>query len=178
MMRIAHTLLVPACMVAVSIPAGAEIVDATPTHYVLKQEAISTLTPAELWTRLIEPSSWWHPEHTFSGSAANLSLEPEAGGLWREDWDGGSVRHGAVVYIEEGKTLRLDAPFGPLQQVGAKTTWTITIEPSGDGSKVTFDEVAFGPPTSKLDELAPAVDFVKNEAINRLATPECRVTTC
>lgn len=152
--------------------AHADIIEAAPNRYVLKTEAISTLPPADVWARLVEPAKWWHPDHTFSGSSANLSLDVQAGGLWREDWDGGSVRHGEVVLVYEGKQLRLDAPFGPLQGIGAKTIWTITLAPEGDGTKVTFDEIAYGTDASKLDELAPAVDFVKTEAIKRLTATE------
>ena len=45
---------------------------------------------------------------------------------------------------------------------------SITIMPAENGTVVTFDEIATGPPTAKLDELAPAVDFVKGEAMRRL----------
>ena len=148
----------------------ADVVEAAADHYVLKQEATSELAPADLWARLIDPARWWHPDHTYSGSSDNLSLTVEAGGLWREDWDGGSVAHGEVIFVNPGVQLRLDAPFGPLQQIGARAIWTITIAPEGEGSKVTFDEIAIGTATSKLDELAPAVDFVKTEAIRRLTT--------
>jgi len=150
-------------------PAGAEIIDASPGHYVLRQEAGSTRSTEELWARLIEPASWWHPDHTYSGDAANLSLDPRAGGLWREDWDGGSVAHGEVLFVQAGKVLRMNAPFGPLQGVGAYTVWTISIEPGEDGgSVVIFDETSIGPPGADMAELAAAVDFVKTEAITRL----------
>ncbi len=153
----------------VSTSVFADIVEASPDHYVLKHEASSVLPPAAMWERLIDPASWWHPEHSYSGDAKNLSLDVQAGGLWREEWSGGSVTHGEVVFVNPGKQLRLDAPFGPLQAIGAKTIWTITIEPDGDGSKVIFDEISHGVAASKLDELAPAVDFVKREAIRRLS---------
>ena len=148
--------------------AHAEIVSSSADHYVLKHEARSTLPPDKLWARLIKPAEWWHPSHTYSGDSANLSLELEAGGIWREDWDGGSVLHGTVLLIKNGELLRLDAPFGPLQAMAVKTTWTISIKADGEGSLVTFDEISNGTEISKLDELAKAVDFVKGEAIARL----------
>jgi hypothetical protein len=40
---------------ALSAPAGADIVSASPDHYELKQEALSALTPCELWDRLVHP---------------------------------------------------------------------------------------------------------------------------
>jgi uncharacterized protein YndB with AHSA1/START domain len=112
---------------------------------------------------------WWHPSHTYSGDAANLSLDVRPGGLWKEEWDGGSVAHGHVLFVQPGSTLRLEAPFGPLQSIGAYTIWTITITATDEGSVVVFDEVSTGPPTADMAGLAPAVDRVKAEAIGRLA---------
>lgn len=149
-------------------PATAGIIISAPDHYILKHEAVSTLTPDALWQKLIEPANWWHPDHTYSGDAKNLSLDANAGGVWREDWPDGSVEHGRVLLVLENKQLRLNAPFGPLQETGANVVWTVTISSGDDGTKVTFDEVANGTASSNLDELAPAVDFVKTEAINRL----------
>ena len=138
------------------------------THFTLRHEADSALSADDLWDRLVRPETWWHPDHTYSGSADNLSLEVDAGGLWREDWKGNSVSHGEVVLVREGRMLRLQAPFGPLQEIGAYTIWTISIEPAESGSRVVFDEVAVAPPTADMAELAKAVDYVKQEAITRL----------
>ncbi len=162
-----NILAIIACL-SVTTSVQAEIIEATADRYVLKHQARSSLSPADLWARLIKPADWWHPDHTYSGDAGNLSLEPAAGGLWREDWTDGSVLHGQVLNAVPGKLLRLDAPFGPLQEMAVSTVWTITLKPDGDGSLVTFDEIANGTAASKLDALAPAVDFVKSEAIRLL----------
>lgn len=172
MNKISCVVMAAGAALAIGASAQAEVIEAAPDHYVLKQEASSDLAPADIWARLIDPASWWHPDHTYSGSSNNLSLDVQAGGLWREDWDGGSVTHGTVIFVNPGVQLRLDAPFGPLQPIGAKTIWTITVAPDGTGSKVTFDEISHGVPSTKLDELAPAVDFVKTEAIRRLTTTD------
>ncbi len=146
----------------------AEVVSSSADHYTLIHTASSPMSPDELWSRLVEPASWWHPDHTYSGDAGNLSLQLKAGGHWSEQWDDNAVLHGVVLNVDNGKLLRLDAPFGPLQELAVKVIWTITIEADGSGSKVTFNEVANGVSSSKLDELAKAVDFVKQEAITRL----------
>ncbi len=146
----------------------AEIVSASDTHFVLRHEATSTLNAGQLWDRLVQPSSWWHPDHTYSGDSANLSLDANAGGLWREDWEDGSVSHGRVLYVKQGRELRMEAPFGPLQGIGAYTIWTITISVAGNGSKVVFDEVSTAAPGTGMAEMAKAVDSVKGEAIRRL----------
>lgn len=160
------------CCSVFSAAAQAEVIESSPERYVLKQQMESSLSPSELWKRLVEPSRWWHPDHTYSGDSANLSLDVQAGGLWREDWQGNSVFHGSILQVQTEKLLRLNAPFGPLQGLAVNVVWTINIEPvESGGSLVTFDEVANGSAASKLDALAGAVDFVKNEAIKRLVEP-------
>ncbi|UTW53998.1 SRPBCC domain-containing protein [Kordiimonas sp. SCSIO 12610] len=170
MKRLLGIILVGSVLTAThTLASSADVVTASADHYTLRQETTSKLTPNQVWQKLIKPESWWHPDHTYSGKSENLSLSAEAGGLWREDWDGGSVFHGSVLLANPGKQLRLNAPFGPLQELGVNVVWTITISEHEDGSKITFDEIANGTEASKLDALAPAVDFVKTEAINRLA---------
>ena len=161
-------LAVCSTVAASSFVTQAEVIASAPDHYTLRQEAVSALNPSTLWNKLIQPADWWHPDHTYSGDANNLSLEARAGGVWHEEWDSGSVVHGIVLLVQDQKTLRLNAPFGPLQDLGVSVVWTITIEPEGDGSKVTFDEIANGTNNSNLEKLAPAVDFVKIQAIKRL----------
>jgi uncharacterized protein YndB with AHSA1/START domain len=152
--------------------ASADVVTATPDHFTLKLEAETELSPEEVWARLIDPPSWWLPDHTYSGDSANLSIDPVAGGLWQENWDGGSVWHGSVLRAEPGKVLVLNAPFGPLQGLAVNSVWTISLDAQEDGgTKITFDHVTNGSSASGLDGLAPAVDFVKSEALNSLARP-------
>lgn len=161
--------LAPLVVLAFAMPAGAEIITAAPDHYTLRHEALSPLSPEEAWNRLVDPASWWHPDHTYSGRAEALSLDLRAGGLWHEDWEGGSVAHGEVLRVQTGKVLRLEAPFGPLQGMGVTVVWTISLEPEGEGTKIVFDEIANGSSSSRLDVIAPAVDGVKAVAIERLA---------
>jgi hypothetical protein len=165
--------LLPAlAMLLFAAAAAAEVTDSGAQHFELRHEAVSSLPPAALWARLIAPSQWWNPAHSYSGDAANLQLDARAGGLWREDWNGGSVAHGRVLLSMPPSLLRLEAPFGPLQGVGAYVVWSISIDAEGTGSRVQFHEIAAGPPGARLAELAPAVDAVKSEAIRRLvATP-------
>lgn len=162
------------CLAAAAVisaaPATAEVVSATPDHYTLRHEAVCDLPPDALWARLVAPSEWWASDHTYSGDAGNLILDATAGGAWREDWDTGSVIHGTVLYAEQNKTLRLDAPFGPLQEMGVTVIWTISLSPEGEGTRIVFTETANGTVQSHLDLIAEAVDGVKAQAIASLAS--------
>lgn len=152
--------------------AHADVVAGAPDHFTLKLEAETELSPDEVWARLIDPKAWWLPDHTYSGDSANLTIDPVAGGLWREDWDGGSVWHGSVLRAEPGKVLVLNAPFGPLQDMAVRSVWTISLDAQEDGgTKITFDHVSNGSSASNLEAIAPAVDFVKSEALKSLARP-------
>ena len=162
-----------AASIALAAPAAAEVVASGSGHYELRHAGTSELAPDAMWERLLDVGSWWQDAHTYSGSAANLSLDAQAGGLWREDWKGGSVAHGTVLLVQPPTadtpgTLRLDAPFGPLQERDARVVWTITVSAHEDGSEVSFSEVASGSARSGLDTLAPAVDFVKGKALEAL----------
>ena len=156
---------------ALSSTAQADVVRASPDHFTLKLEAQSELEPNEVWDRLIDPSQWWLSDHTYSGDSNNLTLEPVAGGLWAETWDEGSVWHGTVIQAHPDKSLVLSAPFGPLQGLAVTSVWTITLAPENGGTLITFDHVTNGSEASGLDQVAPAVDFVKSEALKSLARP-------
>ena len=154
-----------------ALSAKAEILASSPEHFHFVIKAQSSDSPEVLWARLIEPSEWWSDSHTYSGSAANLTLDPQAGGLWREDWSGGSVAHGRVLYARPPAVLRLEAPFGPLQEKSIDAVWTISVELAEGGSQVTFEFVANGSSYSQLDALAPAVQMVKSQALQALVKP-------
>ncbi len=166
----AANILITTLLMSVSV--NAEVISASDTHFLLKLESTSALAPDDLWQRLINPASWWHPDHTFSGDANNLTLIAKAGGLWREAWSGGSVVHGRVMLVQTGRVLRMEAPFGPLQAAGAYVVWTISLKPEEEGTRVVFDLSAVGPAGAALDKLAGAVDGVKTEAISRLTQGE------
>jgi hypothetical protein len=62
------SILISSLLIAFATNAHAQIIAASPDHYELKQEAVSTLAPGEMWDRLIHPQLWWQPDHTFSGA--------------------------------------------------------------------------------------------------------------
>ena len=167
LMSILAGILAPTVLITTT--AQAKIIKSGPDHFTLQHEAISELPPEKVWKKLIKPSNWWHPDHTYSGSAKNLSFKARAGGHWKEVWPEGSVIHGTVLYIKKGETLRMNAPFGPLQEMAVTDIWTISLSPHDGGTKIVFDEIVNGHAQNNLEELAPAVDFVKQEAIQRLA---------
>jgi uncharacterized protein YndB with AHSA1/START domain len=153
--------------------AHAEVVSSSPSAFQLQASADVAASPARAWRALKRIDRWWNGDHTYSGDARNLRLDPRAGGCWCERWSGGqSVEHGRVVLVMERegvKTLRVLGALGPLQDMGVSAVLTFTIAPEGDGAKITMTYRVAGDPSLNLNALAPVVDGVLNEQFQRLA---------
>jgi uncharacterized protein YndB with AHSA1/START domain len=95
-------------LLAAPVPAQAEVVSATPQGFEVKTQATVAASPQAVWAMLGRIERWWSPDHSYSGKAANLSLEPVVGGCFCEALEGGGrVEHLRVVYAAPGKMLRL-----------------------------------------------------------------------
>ena len=154
---------------ALSSQAGAEVVDAQPNGFEVKRAAVFNAPADKVYAALSQPSRWWNKDHTWSGSAANLSLAPMAGGCFCEKLpNGGSVMHMTVVFAQPGQGLRLSGALGPLQMTGATghLGWTLTEKDGQTTLTQTYD--VGGYVKGGLDKLAPVVDKVLGEQFDRL----------
>jgi uncharacterized protein YndB with AHSA1/START domain len=124
--------------------ARAEVVEAGPGGFALQRTIHVAATPERVYAALVLPARWWNSEHTFSGSAANLSLDARAGGCFCEFWSGGSVQHLVVVSAMPGKLLRMRGALGPFQSQGVDGALTFTIKAAGDGADLTMDNMIGG----------------------------------
>lgn len=110
------------------------------------------------------------PEHSWSGNAANLSLDPRAGGCFCERLPSrGSVEHMRVIYADPGKQLRMTGSLGPMQGEALAATLTVTLATANDGTKLSWQYKAGGYSALPFAQLAPAVDGVLAEQFHRLA---------
>ena len=126
------------------IPVHAEVVESGANGFALQRTVHIAANPERVFTALIQPAKWWDSEHTFSGNAANLSIDTKAGGCFCETWNGGSVQHLVVVNTAPGKTLRLRGALGPFQGQGVDGALTFTLKASGDGTDLTMENVVGG----------------------------------
>lgn len=125
--------------------------------------------PADVWRSLTQLPRWWSNDHTYSGQASNMSLDAQAGGCWCERWgDGNSVAHGQVVLVQPGRTLRLYANVGPLQElpVNGVLTFTIAMQEAKTILRMTYR--VSGGPDAGMEKLAPLVDQVMGQQFRRL----------
>lgn len=164
-----HLLIAAALTAALPALASAEVVDAAANGFQVKREALINAPADKVYAALIQPSAWWNKDHTWSGSAANLSLAAMSGGCLCEKLpSGGSAQHMTVVFARPGQALRLFGGLGPLQMSGATghLAWTLT-ETNGQTTLVQTYDVG-GYMKGGLDKIAPAVDGVLSEQFDRL----------
>src|SRR5688572_22077440 len=120
-------------------PASAQ---AGPNGFMLRMEATVAAPRATVYQALVRIGSWWSGEHTYSGDARNLSLEPTPGGCWCERIPGGGgIEHGRVIYVAPDEILRLSGALGPLQEWGANGTLTWSLS---EASGVTTVALSYG----------------------------------
>lgn len=147
----------------------AAIRDSAPNGFSVREAAHISASPDKVYAALIAPQRWWSPHHTFSGDAANLTLDAKAGGCWCEALPGGgSVLHMTVVYAVPGKVLRLRGAMGPFQADPVDSVMTWTLQPADGGTDIVLDGGYGGYRKDGFGSIAPVVDRVFAEQVARL----------
>ncbi len=175
-------------LAGLAVPAQAEVVQADAGgFFVSGSVTVTRVSPEQAWVALLFPSRWWSSAHTWSGDAANLWLADTAGGCFCETIPGpangveiGSAEHMRMIQAVPGQLLRMQGALGPLQSEAVTGVLTIEIEdvtvaglPSHDvetGALIRWSYVVGGYSRVPLDQIAPAVDAVVAEQMQRLAT--------
>lgn len=144
----------------------AEVIDRWDDGFVVRHGIETSLGPDDVWTAVISPAGWWSAEHTWSGDAANLTLEARPGGCWCETLPGGGgARHGTVAMAWPGRRLVVDASLGPLMGLSSGGWLTVELEPRDAGATLT---VIYRVEGHGLGALADPVDGVIGEQARRL----------
>ena len=165
----AMALAVAGAGIAVPTASAANIVQQDERGFRIIHIVETDASPAAVWRTLIDPAKFWNPEHSFSGDAANLSLEAAPGGCFCEIADHLGVEHARVVYIEPGVRLRLRGSLGPLQQDAVTGILTFVLrERATGGTTISVEYSVSGNFRGALPRLAAAVDAVIAEQGNRL----------
>ena len=168
-MRIASVVAASATIVALASPAPAQVTGLGQMGFSVQEVVQINAPPARVWEQLLKPGPWWNAEHTYSHDSNNMTIEPRAGGCWCERWAAGSVEHMHVVLAMPQTKLRMRGGLGPLQEMGLEgaMTWTLTTTVGG-GTQITLDYAVGGYSPRGFAGLAPAVDGVLMEQLNRL----------
>ena len=151
--------------------ARAEVTDAQPAGFQVRHQVEIAAPAAAVWGVLVQPSKWWSSAHTWSGSAANLSLGAASGGCFCERLpNGGSVLHMTTVHAAPGQKLVLSGGLGPLQSSGATGAMTILLAEKDGATTVTVTYDVGGYFKGGLDKLAAPVDGVLGQQVQGLKT--------
>lgn len=150
--------------------ARAEIVNAAADGFHIRHVVDApNVAPPVVWAALADIAKWWDPEHTYSGDARNLSLDPTVRGCFCEKLSlYAGIEHATVVYAQPAKLLRMRGALGPLQEFGVLGSLTWEIEAAGGGSRITMKYNVGGFADRPLSEWAPIVDEVLVLQANRL----------
>ena len=150
--------------------ASAETSGVSASGFVVAHRFDTTASPHDVYEALRKPAFWWSSEHTWSGDARNLRLQPSAGGCFCERWAGNSVKHGEVIFAMQDSLLRLRAALGPLQALAVEGVLTFAMKPGAGGkTAVTVTYRVAGNPEAQLAALAEPVDRVIGEQVSRLS---------
>jgi uncharacterized protein YndB with AHSA1/START domain len=154
--------------------AGAAVTDVASNGFTIKLEQEIAAPPDKVYAALIEPARWWSSDHTFSGSAADLSLDPRAGGCFCETLpSGGSVQHLTVVYAVPGKLLRLVGMLGPFQSIAGNGVLTWTLKPVTAGTHLEMTYQIAG--SANMTVNGKGYDFWSNAADGMLSAQVVRL---
>ena len=169
---------VHACKIAVLIAtlalfagvANAETSGVSATGFIVTHRFETTVSARDVFDALHKPALWWSNDHTWSGDARNLRLQPAAGGCFCERWGANSVKHGEVIFVMPDSLLRLRAALGPLQALAVDGILSFAVK-KGDAGKtsVTVTYRVAGNPEAQLAAIAEPVDRVLGEQVSRLA---------
>ncbi|MFN3469229.1 MAG: SRPBCC family protein [Novosphingobium sp.] len=164
--------LLGTCLTCLAAPASAEVTQRSDAGFIVRITSDVSVSPAEAWKLFATPSRWWSGQHTFSGEAANLTLDPVAGGCLCETLPApkdapatqkaGSVLHLRVIYAEPYRALRLTGGLGPLQSEAVNGTMTVTFkavdDSNGKATRILWEYVVGGYMRYKSETISGAVD--------------------
>jgi len=158
-------------------PALAEVKESSASGFVIQLGIDVPASAQQTWAVLVRPREWWSKEHSYSGDAANFSLDARVGGCFCEVLPNkaspkaaprGGVEHMRVVYVEEPRALRMTGALGPLQAGAGTGTLTVMLKPEGDGTRILWEYAYGGYVRGDVPGLAKAVDGVLAEQVLRL----------
>jgi hypothetical protein len=162
-----HCLIGAALVIGSSAAADVPIVSANGfvSHHVIEVP----VAPETAYRTFARIGTWWDPDHTYSGSAARLSLSLRAGGCLCESLpNGGTVEHMRVAYVDPGKRVVLNGALGPLLYQAVVGVMDARFEKTTRGTLITLDYRVAGFAMNNGDKLAPLVDQVLSEQVHRL----------
>jgi uncharacterized protein YndB with AHSA1/START domain len=149
--------------------ACAAVLDSSANGFAVEERVHIAATPEKVYAALIQPAKWWNSQHTFSQNAANLTLDPKAGGCLCESLpNGGSVQHLVVVFASPGDTLRFRGAMGPFQGEGVDGALTFTLKARDGGTDLVLDNNVGGYFRGGFGKISGAADEMLTDLVAHL----------
>jgi len=150
--------------------AEAEVTDSAPGGFSLVNEVTVDAPRAEVWRAAVnDVGNWWSSDHTISGDAHNMSIEPVPQGCFCEAiGEHAGVVHLTVTFVNPEVLLRLTGGLGPLGLMGVDGNMTWEFFDAAGATRVRFAYAVGGYRPGGLETLAGPVDVVIGEALDRL----------
>lgn len=151
--------------------ARAEAGAVSTTGFTITHGAPLKAPPAQVYEALGRIGQWWSSDHTYSGQAANMTIELRAGGCFCERWGSGNeIEHARVLFVAKNAVLRLEGGLGPLQDLAVNGVLTIALKQAaeGGGTEMKWVYRVSGAPDPALEQWAGPVDGVLGEQVKRL----------
>ncbi len=154
----------------VAAPVQAEVKAADANGLIVRQLVHIAATPERVYAALLTPGRWWDSAHSWSGDAANITLDPVAGGCFCEAIPAarGAAEHGRVVNIVPNRLIRLRAELGPFQAMGVAGALSWELAPADGGTMFSQTYVVGGFMPGGFQPMAAAVDGVMGGQASRL----------
>ena len=164
--------LLAGLLLALSAPAAAELTNLGDHGFTVTHDVTSSAAPEAVYAAMTQRiDEWWSAAHSWSGDAAMLYLRSGPGGCFCEKMPGGGhVEHLRLIFEAPSRELRFDGALGPLQAMPVSGRMIWRIEPSDAGARIRFIYHVTGRPEGGLRGIAPAVDGVIGEQLDRLQT--------
>ncbi len=148
--------------------AAAEVRDAASNGFTTVNEVVVDAPRAEAWVAALDIGQWWSSDHTISGDAQRMGIDPRMQGCFCESLgDEAGIVHLTVTSVMPTVLLRMTGGLGPLGLMGVDGNMTWEFEDAEAGTRVRFTYAVGGYRAGGLDQIAPAVDGVLREALLR-----------
>jgi hypothetical protein len=155
-------------LASLATPAAAEVVSASDNGFEVRETVNLVVPPAIAFAAFRDLTSWWDPEHTYSGKSENLSLNLTPGGCFCERFPkGGGVEHMRVTFVDPGKRAILTGSLGPLLFEATSGVLDVQVKTIAGGSQFVLDYRAAGFAKGGAAKLAPLVDQVLSGQVKR-----------
>lgn len=159
-----------ALLLTAPLPAAAKVLDVSRNGFTLENSVTVPVDAATAWKALVdEVGRWWPADHTWTGKAGNLSIEPRAGGCFCEIDGGHQALHMSIAHVQPEKLLRMLGGLGPLQGMGLSGTmeWRFAAA-DGGGTTITLWYRAGGYTPDDISGFVPVIDRVQAQQLGGL----------